>query len=259
MISGTREWAVAEINCSVGCHHDCRYCYARVAALDKGVIKSAAEWSQSRIIDSEVQRSWPRYSGQVMFPTAHDIVENNLEAALEVLGNLLAAGNKVLIVSKPSLVCIEQICERLYRHRNQILFRFTITARDSDLLGFWEPGAPTYQERLDCLRLAQDQGFQTSVSIEPMLDLEDLEAMIKEIEPFVSHSIWVGKMNRIDKRVLIDTSETAAEIERIRAEQSDKRIQELYERLKDQPLIRWKESIKLVVGLPLAAESGLDI
>ena len=259
MISGTREWAVAEINCSVGCPHDCRYCYARVAALNKGLIDSVSDWPRSRVLDAEVQRDRPRYPGQVMFPAAHDIVEDNLEAALQVVSRLLEAGNRVLIVSKPSRFCIEQLCARFSRQRHQILFRFTITARKETILQYWEPGAPAYQERLDSLRLAFDKGFQTSVSIEPMLDLEDLEGLIDELEPFVNHSIWVGKMNRIDERVQIDSSEGAAEVERIRSEQADQNILELYEALKTRPLLRWKESIKLVVGLPLAAESGLDI
>ena len=259
MIRGTREWAVAEINCSVGCPHNCRYCYARIAALDKGLVSSADDWPRMRIIDDAVQRRWPRYDGQVMFPTAHDIVEENLVEALEVIDRLMVAGNKILIVSKPSLFCIEQICDRFYPQRSRILFRFTITARDESILTFWEPDAPAYRERLDSLRLAFDKGFETSVSIEPLLDLGDLEKMIGELEPFVSHSIWIGKMNRIEERVNVESSEVLAEVERIRSEQSDRNIAGLYESLKTNPLIRWKESIKQVVGLPLAAESGLDI
>lgn len=259
MISGTREWAVAEINCSVGCPHDCRYCYARVAALKKGLIDSASDWTRSRIIDSEVKSSRPRYGGQVMFPTAHDIVEDNLEAALQVMSRLLEADNQLLIVSKPSRVCIEQICDRFFAQRSQILFRFTITSRNDHILGVWEPGAPDYQERLESLQLASKRGFQTSVSIEPMLDLEDVRGMIDEIEPYVSHSIWVGKLNRMEERVKIDSGEVAAEVERIRNEQQDRNIIDLYEALKGRSLIRWKESVKLVVGLPLATESGLDI
>jgi DNA repair photolyase len=258
MISGTREWAVAEINCAVVCPHDCRYCYARVAALKKGLIDSASDWSRVRTIDAEVETSRPYYEGQVMFPAAHDIVEDNLEKALQVVSRLLEAGNRVLIVSKPSRYCIEEICDRFSGRREKILFRFTITGRNSAILGFWEPGAPAYQERLESLQVAFERGFQTSVSIEPMLDLEDLAGMIDEIEPYVSHSIWVGKLNRIEERVSVNSTEAAAEVERIRHEQSDREIIGLYERLKDRPLVRWKESIKLVVGLPLATKSGLD-
>ena len=41
MIRGTKEWAVAEINCSTGCPHECLYCYARTKALKNNIIASA--------------------------------------------------------------------------------------------------------------------------------------------------------------------------------------------------------------------------
>jgi len=41
--------------------------------------------------------------------------------------------------------------------------------------------------------------------------------------------------------------------------QSDERILSLYEKLKDHPKIKWKESIKKVVGLQIPTEAGLDI
>lgn len=259
MIRGTKEWAVAEINCSVGCPHDCKYCYGRIAALKKGLIASAAEWPHTRISEEAVSATWPLYSGQVMFPAAHDIVAENLQASLQVISGLLKAGNRVLVVSKPAVSCVRKICTEFYQQREQLLFRFTITARDSKILSFWEPGAPAYAERLDSLQLAFASGFETSVSIEPILDLGDIEPLIAEIEPYVTHSIWLGKMNRIEERVGIDSRAMEMEVERIRSEQSDGRIDTLYRRLKDNPLLRWKESIKQVVGLPLAAESGLDI
>jgi hypothetical protein len=46
--------------------------------------------------------------------------------------------------------------------------------------------------------------------------------------------------------------EEQAAVARIEQEQTDERITELYERLKDMPKVCWKESIKEVVGLPLA-------
>ena len=258
MIRGTREWAVAEINCCLGCPYNCRYCYARTAALRRGLIDTTEQWCESRILSEEVERLQPRYQGQVMFPTAHDIFEDNLEAALTVIENLLAAGNRVLIVSKPSVFCIARICDTFHSRREQIVFRFTIGCRNASVLSFWEPGAPCYQERLQALELCFQRGYTTSVSIEPMLDIDDLAGLVDEIEPFISHSIWIGKMNRIAERVRIDSEEMRREISRIEREQSDERILRMYRRLKDKDLIRWKESIKEVVGLPLATEMGLD-
>ncbi len=250
---------MAEINCCVGCPHDCRYCYARIAALKKGLIDSPRQWSRTRIVDQAVAADSIRYPGQVMFPTAHDIVEENLEASMRVIDGLLAAENQVLVVSKPSVSCIAKVCRRFHRQRRQILFRFTITARNTEILSFWEPGAPGYCERLDSLKVAFEQGFETSVSVEPILDMADLVEMITELEPYVSHSIWLGKMNKVEERVIIDGAEVAAEVERISSEQRDESIRDLYESLQHKPLIRWKESIKQVIGLPLAARSGLDV
>lgn len=258
MIRGTKEWAVAEINCCLGCPHNCRYCYARVAALKRGLIDTTAQWSQSRILAQEVGRQQRHRHGQVMFPSAHDICEDNLAAALTVIENLLAVGNRVLIVSKPSLFCITRICEQFQDRRGEIVFRFTITARNPEILSFWEPGAPDFRERLGALELAYDRGFTTSVSIEPMLDITDLEGLVDEIGQFVNHSIWIGKMNRIAERVSVDSAEALKEITRIRHEQRDEQIHTLYQRLKGNELIRWKESIKGIVGLPLATEMGLD-
>ncbi len=258
MIRGTREWAVAEINCCIGCPHACLYCYGRTSAMNRGLVHSAEEWSKSRIVAAAVEKEHPLYPGQVMFPAAHDITGENIEAAIAVIDNLLVAGNRVLIVSKPSPECINRLCERFREKREQILFRFTITARSEGILSFWEPGAPTYRQRLLALSLAHSRGFSTSVSVEPMLEIGDVAALVAELEPLVTHSIWIGKMNRIAERVTIDSVRVAEEVDRIEREQGDAEIRELYGLLQHHPLIRWKESIKEVVGLPLSEQAGLD-
>ena len=258
-VRGTAEWAVATVDCGIGCPHGCRYCYARSKLVDRLGLVSPAAWSTFRVDAEAVQREYPLYPGQVMFPAHHDIVPDNLAACHAVLVNLLAAGNRVLVVSKAHLRCIEALCRELRRFRRQILFRFTITARDDRILSFWEPQAPAYAERRACLALAIGQGFATSVSVEPMLDAGDVVAMVHDLLPLVSHSIWIGKMNRIGKRVVSDSLEMAREIDRIEVEQDDAHIREIYRHLRDLPVVRWKESIKTVIGLAPAAEPGLDI
>jgi DNA repair photolyase len=257
-ISGTREWAVAEINCCLGCPHGCRYCYARYDQVLRRKLVPVEQWQMSRIVPEEVKRTHPLYPGQVMFPAAHDIVPENLEACCSVLSNLLAAGNRVLVVSKPQKACIEELCRRLAYARDRILFRFTITARDKALLNFWEPYAPAYEERLLCLAMARDRGFSTSVSVEPILDSIDVVAMVHELLPLISHSIWLGKMNKVAERVAVESPQVAEMVAAVEAGQADEEIFRLYEELSHLPKVRWKESIKAVVGLPLAEEPGLD-
>lgn len=258
-IRGTREWAVAEINCSIGCPHGCRYCYARYDQVERRGVVLPWQWEECRILEDELLKKQPLYSGQVMFPSAHDIIRENLEASVTILKNLLDAGNRVLVVSKPHLPCIERLCSELSSARKQLLFRFTITARDRKTLEIWEPNAPLYKERKECLQLAFDEGFATSVSVEPMLDVKDVEGMVYELLPYITHSIWLGKMNRIDRRVVCESRQLKREVERIKKGQTDEQLLFLYNKLKTIPMVRWKESVKKAVGLELAMEPGLDI
>lgn len=258
VIRGTREWAVANIDCCTGCPHDCRYCYARYDQVVKRGVLTDDDWRSCQIRPDDVERTWPKYSGQVMFPTTHDILPENLEACIKVIQGLLDADNQVLIVSKPHVECIDKLCRVFSDRREHILFRFTITARDERLLSFWEPGAPDYEERKASLCLAHREGFVTSVSVEPMLDTADVVMMVQDLLPCVSHSIWLGKMNKIEKRVRIESAEVKQEVERITVGQQDKIIRSIHRSLKDEKKVRWKESIKMVVGLPLAQEAGED-
>lgn len=258
-VRGTKEWAVAEINCCRGCPHGCLYCYARYDLVEQKKCVTADEWKQCQLIVTDVDSQQRLYPGQVMFPTHHDILPENLDACVTVIRNLLRAGNRVLIVSKPHLDCISRLCAEFASEKSQLLFRFTITARDNAILTFWEPFAPAYIERKSCLEYAYNMGFATSVSVEPMLDTNDLVHMVRELLPWASHSIWLGKMNKIEKRVACDSEEAKAEVARIIAGQSDAKLLDLYKTLSSNPKIFWKESVKEVVGLSLSNESGLDI
>ncbi|MBU1568475.1 MAG: radical SAM protein [Proteobacteria bacterium] len=258
-VHGSREWAVAEINCCHGCPHGCRYCYARYDMVERRRILSPEEWQQCRTVEEDVARLHPLYPGQVMFPTAHDIIPDNLDVCMATIDNLLAAGNKVLVVSKPHLECIRALCARFGVARDRLLFRFTITARDQGLLGIWEPRAPGYEERKSCLRYAFRQSFATSVSVEPMLDTQDVVAMVHELLPFISHSIWLGKMNKIDQRVVVDSAAMRVAVEMLKKGQEDTHILRIYKELASVPLVRWKDSVKQVVGLMPAEQPGLDI
>jgi len=90
-----------------------------------------------------------------------------------------------------------------------------------------------------------------------MLDSDNVAALFYRLEPIVTDSIWIGKMNDVRNRVQPDTSEEA--IARIEVGQTDERIKEIYEQLKNEPKVRWKESFKEVLGLELPQEPGLDI
>ena len=251
------------VNCLNGCPHRCRYCYARADAMRYGRLKNPEDWGQPgrylSIRQKEVSKKRRRVDGTVMFPTTHDVTPEFLEPCLRVMQNILEAGNRLLIVTKPHLPCIELIGRRFFapEFKDRIVFRFTISAFDDSILCYWEPGAPCYFERVDCLKLAWKMGYRTSISIEPMLDAPKVVKLFQILCPWVTDTIWLGKMNQIDQRVIPGTN--PAEIQRIKDGQTDERIREIYAQLKDEPKVRWKESIKKVVGLPAAQVAGMDV
>jgi len=196
--AGTREWADSNVNCVDGCAHDCRYCYAKKMAIRFGRA-TGDTWKSMRVRDADVSCTYRKRRGRIMFPTAHDLVpaDPSFEPCMSVLERLLRAGNNVLVTTKPHMPAITRICNELEQYREQVQFRLTITSMDDTLLRFWEPGAPAFHERYDALQFATLSGFETSISIEPILDatIAGVQRLYCMLEPFVTGSIWLGIMN----------------------------------------------------------------
>ena len=195
---------------------------------------------------------------------AHDITPDNVNYCYTVLCNMLKPGNKVLVVSKPCLETIQKLCFGLQEYKDQILFRFTIGSLNEDTCSFWEPGAPSPGQRVLALCHAFNEGYETSVSMEPLLDTDE-DAIVHTVEtlsPMVRDFIWLGKANRLSERLKrnrkLDET-TAPMVAKLVESQSDDRILSLYNRLKGHLKVKWKESVKKVVGLDIPTEAGLDI
>ena len=248
MKTGTKEWAETNCNIFKGCRNGCRYCFAREHAQRFGRIRSASEWTT--MIPVPVPKG-PAKPSRIMFPSTHDLFPDHLDIITPALRSWLGKGHTVLIVSKARLDVIKYLCGSLQTYRNQVIFRITIGSMNNEVLSFWEPGAPSYEERYDALAYAYMVGFETSVSCEPFLD-NGIVALTKALLPYVSESLWIGKMNNVGRRVNTDGwgRHERSFLHRMLQSQHDDAIRELYAELKDNPWIRWKDSIKRVVGLP---------
>lgn len=258
--SGVSEWANYSINLQQGCEHDCSYCYGKAMALRFGR-STVANWKTPQIRVEALSKVYRQRKGRVMMPTSHDITPANIDQFLSVLMKVLEAGNKVLLVSKPHLPCIKAICKAAKEYRGQILFRFTIGSADDKVLKAWEPGAPSFKERLDSLKWAFKSGYETSISSEPMLDTS-IDQVIEKCRPYVTDAIWLGRVNRLRQTLSLNCpgdEKTKAMGEKLLAEQTDDFLMSLYRRYKSDPLIKYKESIKKVVGLVRSTVKGLDI
>jgi len=104
-------------------------------------------------------------------------------------------------------------------------------------------------ERVACVKLAFEQGFQTSVSMEPMLDgVQDAERTFHQLVSIVTDKIWVGRMNKVEQRVCPSSPEVRAACERVKRVQSDKEILNLVRRRERHPKVAWKDSIQKVMA-----------
>jgi len=245
LLFGTKEWAPHTFNYISGCSNDCVYCYAKEMAI-RFKRKSADSWRIEEPVSLE-KRSFGKRNGTIMIPSSHDITVSNLDKSVEVLSALLESGNNVLVVTKAHPRCIDRLVTVFESHRANMEIRFTVGSANSTVLKIWEPGAPSFEERLEALRRAFDARFVTSVSCEPLLD-EDFDTLYAQVAPFVTTAIWVGKMNAAYRRVRVNVDGAFDEryLDALVASQSDEKILELYRRYRNKPDIAWKESIKKV-------------
>lgn len=242
---GAGEWAEYRCNFGQGCSHGCLYCYAEnMAVVRFGRVESSEAW-RDEVIKEMKTNNCKKYDGSIMFPTSHDISTTYLSVYRCHLFNILNAGNSVVIVSKPHRECIEAICREFSLFRDKMLFRFTIGGLNDEVMRHWEPGAPTLPERLDCLRYAFENGYNTSVSAEPMLcGREEAEKLYYTVVPYVTKDIWFGKMKYIGGLKNNLNPVIADQAKAILESQSTDEILRLVDALKDLPKVAWKDSIK---------------
>jgi len=228
--TGTREWAAKTFNLQYGCENDCKYCYAKTMAARFNRIP-ASGWDHP--IFKWFYSSLPQNT-TVMFPSTHDITEHNLGYCCEMIGQLLDRHNKLLIVSKPRFDCIDLICYNFKHDIENIEFRFTIGSKFNSELQFWEPNAPTFENRILAVKEALRCGHNVSISCEPLLDIH-CEIIDYFLQPEFNDitEIWIGAMNHVKKSVAPALN-----------------YDEIYFRYHHTPRIRFKESFRKHLSIP---------
>jgi DNA repair photolyase len=210
------------------------------------------------IREDVAKKNFRKLPGRIMFPSTHDIFEFSpfKEVCFAVLRKLLESRNEVLVTTKPRFSIIKNIIQEFGSFRKQIQFRFTLTSVDDNLLEFWEPNAPRFKERLVSLTYAFGEGFKTSVSIEPFLDYDPSE-LVETVSAFTTESIWIGRMNYIPRNHL--SSKEKPYYTRIRKNYETHHLLEIFEKLSQRPEIRFKDSIKMQLGIEVNSEGVLRL
>jgi DNA repair photolyase len=256
---GTNEWASRTKNFIKGCSNNCKYCYGKAMAVQYGRC-TPDDWP-NEVVDMKKLKVVPRKTpGRIMFPSTHDITKSNVKDAVVFISNLFKNGNEILVVTKPDPTVIKTICDTFQDQKDQILFRFTIGSADNATLKFWEPNAPGFSERLDALEYAFQAGYKTSISSEPMLDT-NIDGIIEKCIEFITDAIWIGKPNKLLQRLKVNGEDDKFTIDaanELIAVQDDNWVLSLYQKHKDNPKIKWKSSMKKIIGIQIPTIKGLD-
>ncbi|MCK4667181.1 hypothetical protein KAU33_10550 [Candidatus Dependentiae bacterium] len=94
-----------------------------------------------------------------------------------------------------------------------------------------------------------------------MLD-HDPTDLISKVSEYITDSIWLGKANFLLRRLKVNkdlNNKTRQAAEQLIRSQNDENIKRIYLNLKDNMKIKWKESIKKVVGIKIPLQKGMDI
>jgi len=258
--TGTREWSDYSINICKGCAHGCRYCYGREMAMRFGRIDTGGEWTSEEVNEEKAQDlvdNPPRKEGRGMFPTTHDITPTNVDACSRVIRALLEEGNELLLTTKGNPQVVRRLCSELSAWKGQIMWRFTITHINDSVGQFWEPDAPTVLERFGAIQYAHDCGYETSVSMEPFLQPRWAEFLVCGLTPYVTDTIWIGRMRKIDQRTRWmtegsagpETSEAQSRVDEMKHLNSFYECQNVYERCSGFDNVRWKDSYQDMLGI----------
>lgn len=202
---GTEEWVRkgGRINVAKGCANNCVYCYAR-ANSHRFNQRNFKDWAEVSIcygkrIPKKIKHIAGKYD--FMMQTATDIPESEegWKEWLRVAKDILNKKFSLLITTKPRLERIKMIHEELEDFKEYFTFRFSITSRNEERVKLFEPNASSYAERIESLKYVFDRKYNSSVSIEPLLDLspipivEDIQNYLGKIDAAMDiGTIWIG-------------------------------------------------------------------
>lgn len=180
------EYGNFTMNHVLGCSHGCKYpCYAFMMAKRFGRVSSYEEWIEPRlvsntleILDKEIPKLKEKIqSVQLCFTTdpfmyGYDEIKKMSLVAVKKLNN---AGIKCTLLTK-GLLPIE-----LANYYEENEYGITLVSLDEDYREEVEPGAATYEKRLEALIALYNKGCKTWVSIEPYPTPNLIEQDLDEI------------------------------------------------------------------------------
>jgi len=181
-----------------GCPHECQYCYLKRGAPSKQLGGTEArlkkcfkdEADAARILRNELDKhlvQCQRYGIFLSFSTDPMIDETRgltsiaiSEATVRDIPVWVLTKCSTFIYDECNFMAWMDAINPIYRDR--IHFGFTLTGRDD-----MEPKANTNADRIMAMRRMHLMGFSTFASIEPVIDWQSAERVVREAMPWCDH------------------------------------------------------------------------
>jgi DNA repair photolyase len=193
--------AVYCVNPYAGCQHACSYCYAN--PITRRFSRHSEPWGEfvdikvnaPEILKKEVPS---RKSGQVFISSltdAYQPLEKKYGLTRKLLEILLEKQFPICIQTKSSLVTRDI---DLLKKFNDAEVGFTITTLDDSVRKNFEPFSSPIKERLEALKLLQENGIRTYIFIGPVLPHltdKDLEELVRTASELKVDYLWFDKLN----------------------------------------------------------------
>lgn len=242
---------------AVACKHACTYCY--VAPMFK---RWGRECKAPAIEDlmptdkKKVNAPWksviPSQRKMLFFPSTMDIFAENAADYVSTCRRIIDAGHEILFVTKPTIASITAIADGLEaagkKYKDRVAIYITITSSDDAVLGMFEPRASKYAERVACLRLLVERGFDANIMMEPYLS--DPVPLIPQLVALLppSGTLFVGKCNYSASFRFSEDSAVDSKMRKMLNEvYSDENVLKLYETVMRYPQVFFKKETALAV------------
>lgn len=190
------EYSPLAMNIYKGCAHGCVYCYAPSATYKQRDVFHSNVQPRNNFFQ-ELRKDLIKFRGDkrpilLCFTTdPYQPIEETAKMTRYSLKKLIENGNTVKILTKGG--------SRAVRDFNIMAtgncdFGATLTFLDEERSLEWEPGAAVPSDRINALRSAKEAGIKTWVSLEPVIDPDQVYEIIKATHEFVD-LYKVGKIN----------------------------------------------------------------
>ena len=171
------------LNPYTGCGHKCLYCYA--TSFIKNFYTPRPKKDFLKIVTKELS-ALPKNSLISLSNSSdpYQPLEKVYQHTKKFLELLVKKDLKVLIITKSDLVL------RDLELLKQLKCAVSITITSKSLFFKLEPGAPSYEARLNAVKTLSENGIPVSVRLDPVipgLNEKEVLEILEEIAPYVKH------------------------------------------------------------------------